>query len=77
MEPGFPTSLQLTGLFLYVRLDCVQSLLFPSLPPFSTLTLVFSDFLLWVRREAKVPTSQVSSKGMTLVSSPDTGRSTL
>lgn len=68
MSPHFPSPL-LTGWFIYIQLDCVQLLLFPSQPPSLTLTLIVTDFLLWVRLEAKVVTTEVSSE-RTLISEP-------
>lgn len=66
---NFPSPL-LTGRFIYIRLDCVQLRLFPAQPPSPTLTPIFTDFLLWVRLDAKVITTEVSSAEMTLFSEP-------
>lgn len=66
---NFPSPL-FAGWFFYTRSDCVQLLLFPLQPPPLTLTLIVTDFLLWVRLEAKVVTTEVSSAEMTLISEP-------
>lgn len=71
--PDLPTADWLVHLRL-VGLRAVTAL--PLMPPVLTLTLIFRDFLLWVRLEAKVLTTQIPFGQVTLIREPGTERST-
>lgn len=55
VEPGFKACPLLTDLLIDFWWDCIQIVLFTSLPPSVTLTLIFIDFLLWVRTWSQNP----------------------